>query len=106
MVPGQENGEPDDRGVAEASRRDARTMLAPDPTSTNVGVEVGTPGTNGVPRLRTLLGVVTASQYGLAIFEGTFVLYARDHLSLSAEQTSVAFVACGVVMASQVPRRP
>ena len=58
----------------------------------------------GVPRLRTLLGLVTASQYGLAIFEGTFVLYARDRLSLDAGQTSIAFVVCGTVMALlQVP---
>ena len=56
-----------------------------------------------MPRLRTLLGLVTAAQYGLAIFEGTFVLYARDRLSLTAGQTSVAFVVCGVVMALQVP---
>ena len=56
------------------------------------------------PRLRTLLGLVTASQYGLAIFEGTFVLYARDRLSLTAAQTSLAFVVCGAVMALlQVP---
>lgn len=81
----------------------ARTRLAPVPTSTNVAVEVGTTGSNGVPRLRTLLGLVTAAQYGLAIFEGTFVLYSRDRLSLSAGQTSVAFVVCGVVMALQVP---
>lgn len=81
----------------------ARTRLAPMPTSTNLTVEAGTREGDGVPRLRTLLGLVTAAQYGLAIFEGTFVLYARDRLSLSAGQTSAAFVVCGVVMALQVP---
>ena len=61
-------------------------------------------GANRGPRLRTLLGLVTASQYGLAIFEGTFVLYARNRLSLTPAQTSIAFVVCGAVMAVlQVP---
>lgn len=56
------------------------------------------------PRLGTLLGLVTAAQYGLAIFEGTFVLYARDRLSFTPAQTSLAFVVCGAVMAVlQVP---
>ena len=51
-----------------------------------------------------MLGLVTAAQYGLAIFEGTFVLYARDRLSLTPAQTSIAFVVCGAVMAVlQVP---
>lgn len=81
----------------------ARTRLAPVPPSTNLVVAAGASGGNGVPRLRTLLGLVTAAQYGLAIFEGTFVLYARDRLSLSAGQTSLAFVVCGLVMALQVP---
>ena len=81
----------------------ARTRLDPVPTATILAVEVGTAGRDGTPRLRTLLGLVTTSQYGLAIFEGTFVLYARDRLSLNAAQTSMAFVVCGVVMALQVP---
>lgn len=81
----------------------ARTRLAPVPTSTNVTVETVINGSDGVPRLRTLLGLVTTAQYGLAIFEGTFVLYSRDRLSLTAGQTSVAFVVCGAVMALQVP---
>jgi DHA1 family multidrug resistance protein-like MFS transporter len=66
--------------------------------------DITRPQTNDVPRLRTLLGLVAAAQYGLAIFEGTFVLYARDRLSLTAAQTSIAFIVCGAMMALlQVP---
>lgn len=71
--------------------------LASATASTRQGMAAG-------PPLRALLGLVTAAQYGLAIFEGTFVLYARDRLSLTAAQTSLAFVVCGAVMALlQVP---
>lgn len=66
--------------------------------------DISEPQSNDVPRLRTLLGLVAAAQYGLAIFEGTFVLYARDRLSLTAAQTSIAFIVCGAIMALlQVP---
>ena len=51
------------------------------------------------PGLRQLLGLVAFSQFGLALFEGTFVLYGRDRLALSAAQASVAFMVCGLVMA-------
>lgn len=46
-----------------------------------------------------LLGLVTASQFGLALFEGTFVLYARERLSFGPGQTTAVFVVCGLVMA-------
>ncbi len=46
-----------------------------------------------------LLGLVTASQFGLALFEGTFVLYARERLSFGSGQTAAVFVVCGIVMA-------
>ncbi len=42
---------------------------------------------------------MAAAQFGLALFEGTFVLYARDRLAFGAAQTTAAFVVCGVVMA-------
>jgi MFS transporter, DHA1 family, multidrug resistance protein len=48
--------------------------------------------------LRALLGLVVASQFGLALFEGTFVLYARDRIGLSAAQAGTAFVVCGLSM--------
>ena len=46
-----------------------------------------------------LLGLVTASQFGLALFEGTFVLYARERLAFGPGQTTAVFVVCGLVMA-------
>ncbi len=46
-----------------------------------------------------LLGLVTASQFGLALFEGTFVLYARERFSFGPGQTTAVFVVCGLVMA-------
>lgn len=51
------------------------------------------------PGLGLLLSLVTASQFGLALFEGTFVLYARDRLGLVPEQASLAFLVCALVMA-------
>lgn len=48
--------------------------------------------------LRQLLGLVLASQFGLALFEGTFALYARNRLALGPAGVSVAFMVCGLVM--------
>ncbi len=45
-----------------------------------------------------LLGLVAGSQFGLALFEGTFVLYARDRFGFGSSQTAAAFVVCGAVM--------
>ena len=86
----------------------ARRRLAPTGLPRDVaphdGMVEGNAAGHEVPPLRVLLGLVTAAQYGLAIFEGTFVLYARNRLSLTAGQTSLAFVVCGAVMAVlQVP---
>ena len=62
------------------------------------------PRTIGWPLLWPLLGLVTAAQYALASFEGTFVLYSRNRLALSTSQTTAAFIVCGAVMAGlQVP---
>ena len=66
--------------------------------------------TTGVPRSPSvvvwrsladspLLGLVAAAQFGLALFEGTFVLFARNRLSFDTGQTTAVFVVCGVVMA-------
>ena len=46
-----------------------------------------------------ILGLVAAGQFGLALFEGTFVLYARSRFAFSAAETTVAFLVCGGVMA-------
>jgi DHA1 family multidrug resistance protein-like MFS transporter len=49
--------------------------------------------------LGPLLVLVFAAQYGLAIFEGMFVLYARDRLTLSLTEISLTFIACNAVVA-------
>ena len=55
------------------------------------------------PGLGPLLGLVVLSQFGLAVFEGTFVLFGRDRMALTAGQAGVAFVVCGAVMAVLQP---
>ncbi|WP_052710962.1 MFS transporter [Pseudofrankia sp. DC12] len=50
--------------------------------------------------LRGLLSLVTASSAGLALFEGTFVLYGQSRLGIGPAQASVAFMVCGLVMAA------
>jgi DHA1 family multidrug resistance protein-like MFS transporter len=49
-------------------------------------------------RLHQLLGLVVASQFGLALFEGTFALYARNRLDLGPAGVSLAFTVCGLIM--------
>ena len=55
------------------------------------------------PGLRALLGLVVLSQFGLAVFEGTFVLFGRERMALTAGQAGAAFVVCGAVMAVLQP---
>lgn len=55
------------------------------------------------PGLRALLGLVALSQFGLAVFEGTFVLFGRERMALTAGQAGAAFVVCGAVMAVLQP---
>lgn len=55
------------------------------------------------PGLRGLLGLVVLSQFGLAVFEGTFVLFGRERMALTAGQAGAAFVVCGAVMAVLQP---
>lgn len=45
-----------------------------------------------------LLGLVAGAQFGLALFEGTFVLYASDRLAFGPARTTAVFVVCGAVM--------
>ena len=51
-------------------------------------------------RLGASLALVVAAQFGLALFESTFVLYARDRFAFSVAQTTQAFLVCGGVMAA------
>lgn len=50
-------------------------------------------------RLGPSLALVVAAQFGLALFESTFVLYARDRFAFTIAQTTQAFLVCGGVMA-------
>ena len=53
----------------------------------------------GLARLGPSLGLVVTAQFGLALFESTFVLYARDRFAFTVAQTTQAFLVCGGVMA-------
>jgi len=53
----------------------------------------------GLDRLGPSLALVVAAQFGLALFEGTFVLYARDRFAFTVAETTQAFLVCGGVMA-------
>lgn len=50
-------------------------------------------------RLRQLLGLAVAGQFGLTLFEATFALYAQERLHYGPSQVGAAFMVCGVVMA-------
>ena len=58
-----------------------------------------TVGRGRLQRLGPSLVLVVAAQFGLALFEGTFVLYARDRFEFTPAQTTQAFLVCGLVMA-------
>lgn len=50
-------------------------------------------------KLLILLGLTTIGQLGLAIFEGTFALYAQEKLNYGPLETGIVFMVCGLVMA-------
>jgi DHA1 family multidrug resistance protein-like MFS transporter len=50
-------------------------------------------------KLRLLLGLSTAGQFGLAIFESTFALYAQERMRYGPVQVGAVFTVCGLVMA-------
>lgn len=83
----------------------SRNRIDEHPTATTSTTSVDSATTQAArPRLATLLGFVATSQFGLALFEGTFVTYSRTRLIFNAQQTSTVFVVCGAVMAVlQVP---
>lgn len=51
-----------------------------------------------VRALSPLLGLALLSQFGLAIFEATFALYAQAKFSYGPQQVGAVFVVCGLVM--------
>jgi DHA1 family multidrug resistance protein-like MFS transporter len=57
------------------------------------------PDRTTLDRLGPSLALVVTAQFGLALFESTFVLYARDRFSFTVAQTTQAFLVCGGIMA-------
>jgi DHA1 family multidrug resistance protein-like MFS transporter len=49
--------------------------------------------------LKRLLGLSLAGQFGLAIFEATFALYAKQAMNYGTFEIGAVFVVCGLVMA-------
>ena len=49
--------------------------------------------------LLVLLGLTLAGQFGLAVFEGTFALYAQEKFGYGLVETGIVFMVCGSVMA-------
>ncbi|MBW4623853.1 MAG: MFS transporter [Cyanosarcina radialis HA8281-LM2] len=49
--------------------------------------------------LLLLLGLTLAGQFGLAVFEGTFALYAQERFGYGPTETGMVFLVCGLVMA-------
>ena len=54
---------------------------------------------HGLHGLGSLLALVAVSQFGLALFEGTFVLFTQDRLSMGPGRAGLVFMVCGLVMA-------
>lgn len=50
-------------------------------------------------RLWLLLGLATAGQFGLTLFEGTFAVYAQQKMGYGPAALSFTFMVCGSVMA-------
>lgn len=50
-------------------------------------------------KLLILLSLTTLGQLGLAIFEGTFALYAQEKLDYTPTEIGIVFMVCGLVMA-------
>ena len=58
----------------------------------------GTAGVEARTILRSLLGLSLAAQFGLALFETTFALFAKQMWSYGPAQVGAAFMVCGLVM--------
>jgi DHA1 family multidrug resistance protein-like MFS transporter len=62
------------------------------------GEETGTDWRRLARRLGPLLGLALAGQFGLAIFEATFALYAQAKFNYGPAEVGAVFVVCGLVM--------
>jgi DHA1 family multidrug resistance protein-like MFS transporter len=65
----------------------------------NVSARGSTPPAAPRGFLRVLLGLAFAGQFGLAMFETTFALYAKQMWRYGPAQVGAAFMVCGLVMA-------
>ncbi len=73
------------------SRRDQAPRAA--------GEGTGTGGLGLARRLGPLLGLAFVGQFGLALFEATFALYAQAKLNYGPSAVGAVFVVCGLVVA-------
>ena len=60
--------------------------------------KVGGPEASASARLHSLLGLSLAAQFGLALFETTFALFAKQMWSYGPAEVGAAFMVCGLVM--------
>jgi DHA1 family multidrug resistance protein-like MFS transporter len=70
----------------------------PAPSARAAGGTTGTEWRGLVRRLGPLLGLALLGQFGLAIFEATFALYAQAKFQYGPVQVGAVFVVCGLVM--------
>ena len=70
----------------------------PGPASRATGEETETDWRGIWRNLGPLLGLALAAQFGLAIFEATFALYARAKFNYGPGEVGAVFVVCGLVM--------
>ena len=71
----------------------------PEPVPRAVGEETGTEWRKLVRSYGPLLGLALIGQFGLAIFEAMFALYAQAKFNYGPVEVGVVFVVCGLVMA-------
>jgi DHA1 family multidrug resistance protein-like MFS transporter len=60
--------------------------------------ESGRPGASAPAAIRALLGLSFAAQFGLALFETTFALFAKQMWSYGPAEVGAALMICGLVM--------
>jgi DHA1 family multidrug resistance protein-like MFS transporter len=65
------------------------------PIRKNVGWIRGWPSYGAI---RFALGLAAGGQFGLAIFEGTFAIYAQRRFAYGPGQVGIVFIVCGLVM--------
>lgn len=71
---------------------------APAPAAHTMGEETDTDWRRLARSLGSLLGLAFAGQFGLAIFEATFALYAQAKFNYGPAEVGAVFVVCGLVM--------